>query len=52
MSLAKATFAAAGPAIAGFAGGVLGGIFSDWLLEARHCRCPTRARSPILSWAW
>ena len=33
MSLAKAGFAAAGPAIAGFAGGVLGGMFSDWLLK-------------------
>jgi len=33
MSLAKAGFAAAGPAIAGFAGGVLGGLFSDLLLK-------------------
>jgi ACS family glucarate transporter-like MFS transporter len=33
MSLAKAGLAAAGPAIAGFAGGVLGGVFSDMLLK-------------------
>ena len=33
MSLAKAGFAAAGPAIAGFAGGVLGGMFSDYLAK-------------------
>lgn len=33
MSLAKAGLAAAGPAIAGFAGGVLGGMFSDLLLK-------------------
>jgi len=33
MSLAKAGFAAAGPAIAGFAGGVLGGVISDLLLK-------------------
>jgi ACS family glucarate transporter-like MFS transporter len=33
MSLAKAGFAAAGPAIAGFVGGVLGGVASDYLLK-------------------
>ena len=33
MSLAKAGFAAAGPAIAGFVGGVLGGLASDYLLK-------------------
>jgi ACS family glucarate transporter-like MFS transporter len=33
MSLAHAGFAAAGPAIAGFVGGVLGGVISDLLLK-------------------
>jgi D-galactonate transporter len=33
MSLAKAGFAAAGPAIAGFVGGVLGGVVSDYMLK-------------------
>jgi len=33
MSLAHAGFAAAGPAIAGFVGGVLGGVVSDLLLK-------------------
>jgi ACS family glucarate transporter-like MFS transporter len=33
MSLAKAGLSAAGPAIAGFAGGVLGGLVSDLLLK-------------------
>jgi ACS family glucarate transporter-like MFS transporter len=33
MGLAKAGLAAAGPAIAGFAGGVLGGVVSDLLLK-------------------
>jgi len=48
MSLAKATFAAAGPAIAGFAGGVLGGIFSDWLLK-RGTSLSNARKIPILS---
>lgn len=33
MTLAHAGFAAAGPAIAGFIGGVLGGVLSDYLLK-------------------
>ena len=47
MSLAKAGFAAAGPAIAGFAGGVLGGIFSDCLLKRGMALSPAR-KIPIL----
>jgi ACS family glucarate transporter-like MFS transporter len=48
MSLAHATFAAAGPALAGFAGGVLGGIFSDWLLK-RGTSLSNARKIPILS---
>jgi MFS transporter, ACS family, glucarate transporter len=48
MSIAKAAFAAAGPAIAGFAGGVLGGIFSDWLLK-RGLPLSQARKIPILS---
>jgi MFS transporter, ACS family, glucarate transporter len=47
MSLAGAGLAAAGPAIAGFAGGVLGGIFSDWLLKRGMGLSPAR-KIPIL----
>ena len=47
MSLAKAGFAAAGPAIAGFAGGVLGGLFSDWLLK-RGVPLSSARKIPIL----
>ncbi|HUE62991.1 MAG TPA: MFS transporter [Rhizomicrobium sp.] len=48
MSLASAGFAAAVPAIAGFAGGVLGGIFSDWLLKRGTALSPAR-KIPILA---
>ena len=48
MSVAKAALAAAGPAVAGFAGGVLGGIFSDWLLRRGVALSPAR-KIPILS---
>jgi len=48
MSVAGAAFAAAGPAIAGFAGGVLGGIFSDWLLK-RGLPLSLARKIPILS---
>ncbi len=48
MSVAKAALAAAGPAIAGFAGGVLGGIFSDWLLK-RGLPLSLARKIPILS---
>lgn len=48
MSVAKATVAAAGPAIAGFAGGVLGGILSDWLLR-RGVSLSNARKIPILS---
>jgi len=44
----KAGFAAAAPAIAGFAGGVLGGIFSDWLLR-RGVSLSNARKIPILS---
>jgi ACS family glucarate transporter-like MFS transporter len=47
MSLAKAGFAAAVPAIAGFAGGVLGGLFSDYLLKRGVGLSPAR-KIPIL----
>jgi ACS family glucarate transporter-like MFS transporter len=47
MSLAKAGFAAALPAIAGFVGGVLGGIFSDYLLKRNVALSPAR-KIPIL----
>jgi ACS family glucarate transporter-like MFS transporter len=47
MSLAKAGVAAAVPAIAGFAGGVLGGIFSDWLLKRGTALSPAR-KIPII----
>jgi ACS family glucarate transporter-like MFS transporter len=47
MSLAKAGIAAAVPAIAGFAGGVLGGIFSDWLLKRGTALSPAR-KIPII----
>jgi ACS family glucarate transporter-like MFS transporter len=36
MSLLNAGFVAALPAICGFAGGVLGGVISDWLLRRGH----------------
>ncbi len=36
MSILKAGFVASLPALCGFAGGVLGGIFSDWLLRRGH----------------
>jgi ACS family glucarate transporter-like MFS transporter len=48
MSVAGAALAAAGPAIAGFAGGVLGGIFSDWLLR-RGLPLSLARKVPILS---
>jgi ACS family glucarate transporter-like MFS transporter len=47
MSLAKAGFAAAVPAIAGFVGGVLGGVFSDYLLKRGMALSPAR-KIPIL----
>jgi ACS family glucarate transporter-like MFS transporter len=47
MSMAKAGFAAAVPALAGFAGGVLGGIFSDFLLRRGMALSPAR-KVPIL----
>ncbi len=36
MSILKAGFIASLPALCGFAGGVLGGVFSDWLLRRGH----------------
>lgn len=33
MSILKVGFVASIPAIAGFIGGLLGGVFSDWLLK-------------------
>ena len=47
MTLAKAGFAAAGPAMAGFAGGILGGLFSDWLLKRGIALSPAR-KIPII----
>ena len=47
MSILKAGFMVSLPAICGFAGGVLGGMISDWLL--RQGRTPTLARkAPIV----
>lgn len=42
MSLAHAGLAAAGPAIAGFVGGVLGGVASDFLLKRGMALSPAR----------
>jgi ACS family glucarate transporter-like MFS transporter len=42
MTLAHAGFAAAGPAIAGFVGGVLGGVISDLLLKRGVALSPAR----------
>lgn len=42
MSLSHAGFAAAGPAIAGFVGGVLGGVVSDYLLKRGMQLSPAR----------
>ena len=47
MTLAKAGFAAAGPAMAGLAGGILGGLFSDWLLRRGTALSPAR-KIPII----
>ena len=47
MSLAKAGFAAAVPAIAGFVGGVLGGVVSDYLVKRGVKLSPAR-KIPIL----
>jgi len=46
MSIAKAGFAAAGSAIAGFVGGVLGGVASDYLLK--HGVPLSRARKTVI----
>jgi ACS family glucarate transporter-like MFS transporter len=47
MGLAKAGFMSAGPAIAGFVGGVLGGVVSDHLLKRGTPLSPAR-KIPIL----
>jgi ACS family glucarate transporter-like MFS transporter len=47
MSLAHAGFASAGPAIAGFVGGVLGGVLSDLLLKKGMALSPAR-KIPII----
>jgi ACS family glucarate transporter-like MFS transporter len=47
MSLANAGFASAGPAIAGFVGGVLGGVISDLLLKKGMALSPAR-KIPII----
>jgi D-galactonate transporter len=47
MSLAKAGLVSAGPAIAGFAGGVLGGVVSDLLLKKGMALSPAR-KIPII----
>ena len=47
MSLAHAGFASAGPAIAGFVGGVLGGVLSDLLLKKGVALSPAR-KIPII----
>jgi ACS family glucarate transporter-like MFS transporter len=36
MTILQAGFASALPALCGFAGGILGGVFSDWLLRSGH----------------
>ena len=47
MSMLHAGFAAAGPAIAGFVGGVLGGVISDLLLKKGVAMSPAR-KIPII----
>jgi len=46
-SILNAGFAAAAPAVCGFAGGVLGGIISDWLLRRGHSLTFSR-KTPIV----
>jgi ACS family glucarate transporter-like MFS transporter len=47
MTMAKAGMTAAIPAIAGFVGGVLGGVFSDWLIR-RGLSLSNARKIPIL----
>ena len=47
MSILKAGIAASIPAIAGFAGGILGGAVSDWLLRRGHTLTFAR-KAPII----
>lgn len=47
MSILQAGFAAAMPALFGFTGGILGGIFSDWLLR-RGCSLTFARKAPII----
>ena len=47
LSILKAGFAAAVPALFGFCGGVLGGVFSDWLLR-RGCSLAVARKTPIV----
>jgi ACS family glucarate transporter-like MFS transporter len=48
MSLLHAGFAAAIPALCGFAGGILGGVCSDWLLRRGHSLTFAR-KTPIIA---
>ena len=47
MSILKAGFAASVPALFGFAGGILGGVISDFLLR-RGCSLSTARKVPIV----
>jgi ACS family glucarate transporter-like MFS transporter len=48
MTILKAGFVASLPAVCGFAGGVLGGVLSDYLLR-RGCSLSTARKVPIVS---
>jgi ACS family glucarate transporter-like MFS transporter len=47
LSILKAGFAASLPALFGFCGGLLGGLFSDWLLR-RGCSLAVARKTPIV----
>ncbi len=47
MSILKAGFVASLPAICGFLGGILGGVFSDWMLR-RGCSLSASRKTPIV----
>lgn len=47
MSILKVGFIASIPAIAGFIGGLLGGVFSDWLLNRGH-NLTTARKLPVI----
>lgn len=48
MSILNAGFAAVAPAMCGFIGGILGGVWSDWLLKRGHSLTVAR-KTPIVA---